>query len=184
MSHPIPLFHAKAPLDETLVPTSDNTITQWEDEGGATTNLYQSVNANNDATHVELRNANVMVSGTTNPRTLRFNMGDPSDVPNVDQSVQVIVRAEWIDAFGSANPTYIRMDSIALRQGTTQKAISGANNLTTSPADYVLQLSGGEIGSITDWTDLNVEMLFDADGIDIGEEIDVQVYRVRIVLAP
>lgn len=188
MTHPIQFFGPfDITLDEEITADSDNLVATWEDEGGATTNIFQSVNSNNDATWAELRSVNHMTSGgDPNTRTLRFNMEDPSDQPpSTDQTVEVRCRIRWVDVFGGANPDAGDPDvRVALREGATQRAITSRQTLITSFADHSLVLNATEIGSVTDWDDLNVQMQFEANGIDIDEEIDIEVSRVRIIFTP
>lgn len=171
------------PITETIWADADDLVAQWEDEGGATTNLWQSVNADSDATYVTLVGPSVIVESGS--RSLRFGLENPSAAPSSDQTVELRIRCEWIDVFGAANPDAGDPNiTIRLIEGATTRAATSAQQISEAPAEYSLFLSESQINSVTDWDDLYAEMTFEASGIDVDEEVNIRVYRARIVFSP
>ena len=67
----------RPPLVETIYADGDLLVTGWEDEGGATSDLFESVDSESDADWAELTDANripdTVICPTTTTRTLRFD---------------------------------------------------------------------------------------------------------------
>jgi hypothetical protein len=169
-------------LDETVFADNDDVVSVWEADDGGTTDIFEHVDSESDADHVELRSANHIV--TSGSRSLRFFMQNPSAAPSPTQTVDLRARCEWIDVFGSANPDAGDPNIvISLFENTTLRAASSAVAITETPVDYSLILSEAQINSVTDWDDVRMQMVFEASGIDIDEEVNIQVYRVRIIFS-
>jgi hypothetical protein len=183
MTHPIPLYFVEAVLSETLDPSGDNLTSVWRDEGGATTNIYQSCIGSNDSTFAQLRTANLILSvcPTTESRTLRFDMDNPTGNPSaVGQTCQVIARCRVVDPFTTGFTVDL---DLSLRESTTQRAIDTNNSLSTSWTDVILSLTQAQINSVGNWDNANVQMTFDACADGVDADIDIEVSRVRIVFS-
>lgn len=165
-------------LVETLWAVTDDAVADWEDEGGATTNLYESVDSESDADYVTLQ-VPVVTSGT---EALRFIVDIPSGDPSSKQTVRAQVRCEWIDVLGAANPDAGDPSlTIEIREGaSTVRASQVHDPIAETPTDYDCFMTEAEINSVTDWSDIRVHMTFDVAGIDVDEEVNYRVYEVRI----
>ena len=175
-----PILGGRQPLDETIWPDFDRTTSQWEDEGGATTNLHDSVNAGatGDTTYCTLQ---IVILNST--RILGFGMDDPSGEPTPNQDVEIRVRARYTEP-GLTLPNAPQL-TLRFDENNTQRAQGSATNLTTSFADYSLFLNTTQINSVTDWTDCEVEMYFDNTmNTGLDEEANFQVSSCRIVFSP
>lgn len=182
MSHPIQHIGgggAITPiLSETVWVDADHTVSGWEDETTATTDLYQSANADNDSTWVQLVS---WILDTTARIVFRF--ASPSATPSsVGQDAEIRIKAEYLENFEtlpSAPTMTIRFD-----EGGTQLAASSALSLTTTLAEYSLILSQAEINSVTDWTDIEVDLLFDnTANTGADEEAKFRISRARIIFS-
>jgi len=187
MTFPVQLFYRQAPISETVWAASDNLVAQWQDHTGSNDNgspnpLYTFVDSDSDADYVRLIDASghIVTSGS---RTLRFNMAAPSGTPaSLGQSCEIRVTCRWFDVFGGANPDSGDPNlTLSLRQLTTTKATASAQTITTGFVEYVYALSQSEINSVTNWSDVNVQMVFEASGIDFDEEVSIYVSRVKVV---
>lgn len=173
-----PILGAGQPIDETIWADGDRTTSQWEDEGGATTNLWQSVDSESDTDYVTLQ---IVILNDT--RTLAFNMETPSGEPIGSQTVEVQVRARYLEPTLSL-PTAPEI-TLRLDESTTERATGSATSLTTSFADYSLFLDTAEINSVTDWADVEVEMLFDNTmNTGVDEEANFEVSECRVIFSP
>lgn len=175
---PVGILAEEEVIIETLWAATDDAVGGWEDEGGATTDLWQSVDSESDADFVTLSTP-VVVSGTS---SLRFIVDIPSDDPSSKQTVFAQVRCEWIDVLGAANPDAGDPSlTIRIKEGATTVRSSQVHSpITTTPTDYEAFMTEAEINSVTDWSDIRVEMEFDVAGIDTDEEVNYRVYEVRI----
>ncbi len=119
---------------------------------------------------------------TSGSRSLRFITDSPSDDPIGTQTVELRVRCRWVDVFGAANPDAGDPNvTLSLLEGTTVRATGSAQAITTSFAEYSLFLTEAQVNAFTSWSDLRAQMVFEASGIDIDEEVDIEVSRVRVV---
>jgi hypothetical protein len=186
-----PILGSGNPLDETIWADSDNLVSGWEDEGGATTNLYQSVDSDSDADWVELTTANripdtATCGGLEVSRTLRFNLQDPSGKPTPNQTVEVRCKMEYVVLL-AGNGSESHTVDIRLREGTTSRAVDTNNVLTTTPTEFSLFLNTTQINSVSDWNNLNVSLEFTScsgDTIPNSGEFDLICYRCRLIFAP
>lgn len=181
----LPGLYRGNPLDETVFADSDDVISQWEDEGGATTNLYQSVDddVTPDSDWVELRSVNHIVTSGT--RALRFGTQNPSGTPQANQTVELQVRCRWVDVFGSANPDAGDPNlTISMYESTTNRGSGSAQTITTSFVNYSFFPSTSQIISVGNWDNLRVNMSFECSGIDLDEEVDIEVSRVKVIFSP
>ena len=182
---PFPLAGVLAPilgsgqsLDETIWADFDTTTAGWEDEVGNTTNLHDSVNSENDSLYVILSS---WILNTT--ERIVFGLEDPSGEPTPNQSVEVFVRAEYLENF-EVLPTAPTM-TIRFDENGTQRATSSALSLTKSPADYSFFLNTTQINSVTDWNDVEMDILFDnTANTGVDEEAKFQIYEVRTIFTP
>lgn len=166
------------PVTDTIWANGDRTTSQWEDEGGATTNLWQSVDSESDTDYVTLQ---IIILNDT--RTLAFNMETPSGEPIGSQTVEVQVRARYLEP-GVSLPTAPEI-TIDLDESTTLRAAGSATSLTTAFADYSLFLNQTQINSVTDWADVEVEMLFDNTmNTGVDEEANFEVSECRVIFSP
>lgn len=178
LSGAFPGILSGTPIDETIWADFDRTTSQWEDEGGATADLHDSVNTESDLTYVTLQ---IVILQDT--RTLAFGMDDPSGEPIGSQTVEVQVRARYLEPTLSL-PTAPEI-TLRLDESTTERATGSATSLTTSFADYSLFLDTAEINSITDWADVEVEMLFDNTmNTGVDEEANFEVSECRVIFSP
>ena len=131
-------------------PDADTIIENWTDEGGAATDLFQSIDevTFDDADFV--RSPLPAVAGDVYVCRL-------SDVTDPAVSTGHIIRARLNKSGGGAT---IDM-TVELRQGYVSEASQGTliatltqANVTNSFVEYTYTLSAGEADSITDYTDL------------------------------
>jgi len=166
------------PVTDTIWANGDRTTSQWEDEGGATTNLWQSVDSESDTDYVTLQ---IVILDDT--RTLGFNMETPNGDPIGSQTVEVQVRARYLEpgvSLSNAPELTIRFD-----ENNTQRATGSATALTTAFADYSLFLNQTQINSVTDWADVEVDMLFDNTmNTGLDEEANFEVSECRVIFSP
>lgn len=167
----------------TLWAVTDDAVGGWENESGQASNpptvvLAESVDSESDADYVTL-SIPVVTSGTS---SLRFIQDIPSQDPSSKQTVFAQVRCEWIDVLGAANPDAGDPSlTIRIKEGATTVRSSQVHSpITTTPTDYTAFMTEAEINSVTDWSDIRVEMEFDVAGIDTDEEVNYRVYEVRI----
>lgn len=169
------------PLDETIWADADSLITGWEDEGGATSNLYQSVDSDSDADYVN--RVTPIINSTV---SLRFRLADivgPPDEPLSDQVVYLEVKFEYIqvDQPLDSAPTA----SLYIREGTsTNRASNTGITVTQTPTDQSVTMTTGEINSVTDWTNLYAHMTFTTSGNGVDQDVDYRIYRVRMHFSP
>lgn len=165
-----------APLEETIWADSDSLVASWEDEGGATSNIYQSVDSESDADYATLQNV-IVNSGSA---TIRFSLENPSGQPSPSQTVRALIRCEWIDVLGAANPSSVTV-IVRIKEGTTTvRAASSAQSISETPTDKFETMTTTEINSVTDWDNLYIEATFDVSGIDVDEEVNFRVYEARL----
>lgn len=176
-------------LDETVYADGDLLVAVWRDDGGGTSNLYQSVDSESDADFVHLRSANVIpetvICPTETTRTLRFFIADPSGVPSPNQSVEIKVKCRYVDLFGATGEA-AEFD-LRLREDTTSIAVSADQSLSTGLTEFSLFLTVGQINSVGDWADLNVSMEFRAcagDSVPNAGDLDLECSRCRIIFSP
>ena len=180
---------ARLPLNETVFADGDESVGVWEDEGGATANLWQSVDSESDADWIELRDANripdTVICPTTTSRLLRLFLADPSGVPSPDQTVELKVRVEYVELL-SATGEEVTLD-LVLREGATVRATNAGLTVTQTPTERSLFLSTAQINSIGDWDNLSASLEFDAcagDSIPNAGELDIICYRCRLIFSP
>ena len=172
--YPIPLHHEPELLNEEIFPIADDLVSVWEDEGGATSNLYQSVDdVAGDSDYITLRNANLIIDvcPTEATRTFRFLMDEPSGPVSNMQDVFVGIRARIEDPFTTG---YTADVDVRLKQGGTQIAADLGNSISGTFAEIGFGLTAQDIGEITDWTDLYIEATFNvcASGVDADLSIE------------
>lgn len=165
-------------LDETIWADGDSLITNWEDEGAATSDLYQSVDSDGDTDFVTLTTP--VLNAT---RTIRFTLEDPSADPAPAQTVELRVKFKYIQVDQPLDnaPTA----DILIKEGTTTTRASNTGiTVTTTATEYSVFMTPTEIGNVTDWTDLYAEISFTTAGNGVDQEANYEVYRVRIIFAP
>jgi hypothetical protein len=177
-----------APLNETIYANFDAIVSQWEDEGGSTTTntMYQSVDSESDSDWVELRSANHIINSSTT-RNLRFDMASPSGTPLSSQTVVLKVRCKWVDVFNDATPDsgHPRIELNLFENGSQVSGGAGSwQALSESAAEYTEPLSSAAIGNVSNWDDVELDMDFECTGLGLDQEVDFEVYRVRIVFSP
>lgn len=130
-------------------PSSDQSIGNWEDEGGATTDLYQSIDEEtaSDSDYIQ---SEINPSTSSCQVTLQ-NLTDP------ESSSGHIVRYRY----RKDNDNSTIDITVRLKQGGTTIASQTHNGVSTTWTDGSFTLTGGEADNITDYTDLRIE--FEAD---------------------
>ena len=191
LSGAIPGILAGTPVEDTVYPVTPDYTGMgsiWEDEGGATTNLYQSVNSSNDSTYVTLQSVipETVICGTsTEEHNFRANMDTPDGEPLGRQTVYVTVRAKY-DGGGATGESHT-MEIELIEGASTQRAYGSGFNLTESIADYEYFLTTSEINSVTDWSDIDVKAtVTSCAGNSFANARDQQlfIYQVRIDFEP
>lgn len=129
-------------------PDGDNTLGNWTDQGGGTTNIYSTIDevTASDADYIKSplpSSANAFIC------TLQ-NVDDP-----VFHTGHFVKGRVWCDR-GTATTVVANLE---LRQGTTQivlasSTITAGENMTWK--DFLLELSEAQAAAITDYTDLRL----------------------------
>jgi hypothetical protein len=128
-------------------PDGDQSVGSWEDEGGATTNLYQSIDE-------IIASDSDYVRSEQNPATNSKYECTLSNVTDPQVSTGHIVRYRYRK--NNANQTINMV--IRLKQGVTTIASQTHNGVSTTWTDGSFTLSGAEADNITDYTDLRIEV--------------------------
>lgn len=128
-------------------PDGDQSVGSWEDEGGATTNLYQSIDeiVASDSDYVR---------SEQNPATNSKYECTLSNVTDPQVSTGHIVRYRYRKNNGNQTINMV----IRLKQGGTTIASQTHNGVSTTWTDGSFTLTGGEADNITDYTDLRIEV--------------------------
>lgn len=192
MTHPIPMFHQETPLDESIVPNADFTGMGaiWEDEGAATTNLYDSVDDNATGTYVTLQSVipeTVICGSSTETHQFRVLMATPSGDPVPGQSVTVRVGIRYVDLFGATGESHDLTIAFFEGGGTTPIASTSPTAITSSFATYDLILSNAQHQSVTDWSDVQVRASIEScagDSAPNAGDQNIEIYDIRIIFAP
>lgn len=188
MTHPIPMIGGigTAPITENIYPNADSAVSTWRDEGGASTNIYQSVNTTtqNDSTYAKLVSSSwiLNVCPTNETRTIRFGMGNPSAEPSPYQNVDVFVRSKIVDPVSTGFSVSL---DIELKEGTTtQRAIGTGFSVGTTFGSDSFSLTTSEINSVTNWNNLFVEATWTICANGLDAELDIQCSWVYIQFTP
>lgn len=123
-------------VDQAEVPDADISVGNWEDEGGATTNLFQSINDDSDSTYIQI------------PQTLAAEsykcripaMDDPESYQDGD--VSITIRAKSMS--GASSPRFIA--KLYYDGGSFQKEFACENTIT----DHVWSLTEAQARAL-DW---------------------------------
>jgi hypothetical protein len=174
------------PIDEVIRPDSDSLVAAWRDEGGSTSNIYQSVDevTQSDTDYAKLRVANWILTEcpSTTTRTLRFRLSNPSAPPNPYQTVALECRSRIVDPFSTGFTATV---DVKIKEGTTNvRSNEPGNTVTTTFGNDRCSMSTSEINSVTDWNDLYAEMTWTvcADGVDA--DLDIYCSHVYLELVP
>ena len=172
------------PIDDIVYPVSpDSLVAVWRDEGGLTTDIYQSVDntgAPIDDDYAKLRSANWILTEcpTTASRSLRFKLGNPSGAPSPYQTVRIAFRSKIVDPYTTGFTATV---DVKLKEGTsTVRSSSTGNTVTATFGTDFSVLSIADINSVTDWDDLYAEATWDvcANGVDA----DLDIYCSHVYL--
>lgn len=124
----------------TVAPTSlESNAGSWTNVGGASDYVTALTDANAN-TYVQSN------TGAANPSKIRYKL-----LPLVTPSTFVLQPTLYMSAAGSGT-CYVR-----LFEGATQRK-QWTVSVTTTPATPSLSLTGGEIATVTDWTNVYVEI--------------------------
>jgi hypothetical protein len=188
MTHPIQMIGALAipAITESIYPDSDSSVSIWRDEGGSSSNIYQSVNSTsqNDSTYAKLNSPNVIINvcPTTETRMIRFGMENPSAQPSPYQNVDVYVRSKIVDPYTTGFTA--TLDIELLEGTTTQRAIgTGFSVNTTFGSDY-FSLTTNEINSVTDWDNLYVKATWEVCADAVDADLDIHCSWIYIQFTP
>lgn len=141
-------------------PTADVFVgAGWIDEGGATTNLFESIDEASASDTDYARSPN-SPSSSVYVATL-----DPAALTDPQVSTGHVLRYRYDKEIVSGSPTLNL--TVQLRQAYVSEASQGTliasathSNIADAPADGTLTLSGAEADAITDYTDLHVRVVF------------------------
>lgn len=124
----------------------DQSVGSWTDEGGATSNLFQSIDEESfdDADYVE---------SELNPTTSAYQ-ATLGDQPDPAISTGHIIRYRY----GKDNTGQTVDIIVRLKQGTTTIASQTHSNVAVGFVAGSFTLSGAEADSITDYNDLRIEI--------------------------
>tara|TARA_R110000787_G_scaffold79469_1_gene173683 strand:- start:9002 stop:9556 length:555 start_codon:yes stop_codon:yes gene_type:complete len=165
------------PLNETIWATGDSLITGWEDEGGATADLWQSVDTDSDADYVN--RITPVINSTVN---LRFKLDTPTADPTSGQVVELKVRMEYLAPFDPLDTAPVAI--LEIREGTsTSRASTTGITVTTTPSEESVFMTPTEINSVTDWSDLYAQFSSTTTGNGVDQDVDYRIYRVRIIFS-
>ena len=179
------------PIDETVYVTADFTGmgSVWEDEGGATTNLFDSLDDANDATYIELQlviPGTVICGTSTESHNYRGHLDAPSATPSPDQTVEVVVKMEYLDLFSATGESH-DLDIELIEGASTVIASSLGNSLTETPVEYVLSLTKAQIVSVGDWSDLDVRATIVScagDSVPNADDQNLRIMEIRVDFTP
>jgi hypothetical protein len=130
-------------------PSLDQAIGSWEDEGGGTTNIYQSID------EVVASDAD-FIRSELNPASNSIYEAKLSSVIDPQVATGHIVRYRY-----EKTGTQVINLIVRLKQGGSTIASATHNGITGTWTAGTFTLSAGEANSITDYTNLRVE--FEAD---------------------
>jgi hypothetical protein len=136
-----------------LRPDLDSSVGSWADEGGATSNLYQSIDE-------ETPNDTDYVQSEPNPSNSKYKvrLSNPGTAVNTDEPVTVRYRYRK----SGAATTDI---TVTLVQGASTVIASNSHaGVTTTVTAGSFVLSTGEKAAVTDWDDLFLEFEGDVAG--------------------
>lgn len=136
---------AKAGSTSQWAPDADSSVGNWADEGGATSNLFQSIDETtaSDTDWVE---------SESNPSSSQYEVGLPN-ITDPNSSTGHVVRYRYRKDFDSSTINLV----VRLKQGTTTIASSTHNGITTTVTAGSFTLTGGEADNITNYNDLRIQ---------------------------
>ena len=174
------------PINEVIRPNSDSLVAVWQDEGGSTSNIYQSVDevAVSDTDYAKLRGPNVILTEcpSTTTRTLRFGLSDPSAQPNPYQTVALEARSKIIDPFTTGFTATV---DVKIKEGTTTvRSNDTGNAVSSSFSNARCSMSTTEINSVTDWDNLYAEMTWTVCANGVDAELDIYCSHVYLEFVP
>lgn len=171
------LLQGNPVLNETIWADADSLTTGWEDEVNATASLYAAVNSNSDTDFVRL-----ITDVLNSTVTIRFRLQDPSADPNSNQNVELGCKFKYNQVFDPLDnaPTAV----LRIKEGTsTIRAVSGNITVTTTATEQSEFMSVTEINNVTDWSDLYGEISFTTSGNGVDQDVNYELYRVRIIFS-
>jgi len=131
---------------EMLRPDADSSISDWTDEAGGTTNIFNSIDetAFDDADYIK----SPIPAGTT----ARFSLSNPTTGKTLVDPVKVRYRFKKVTSDDQKL-------TVSLKQGTTLIVswIHTGGGLTETFQTAEQTLSSGELASITDFNNLFIE---------------------------
>jgi hypothetical protein len=136
-----------------LRPDADQTVGSWVDEGGATSNLFQSIDeiTFSDADYVESE-ANPVSS------SYKVSLENPGGSVDTGSPVTINYRYEK-DGLAKVNLT------VELIEGaSTVRASQVHTDITDTVTAGTLTLTGGEAASVTNWNDVFLQFTADTTG--------------------
>ena len=163
----------------TIVPNGDVVTTNWEDEGGATSDLFDSVDDSSDSTY-NITDGILMAfcGGSEVTRNIRWAFENPSTNPSGVESTIVYVRAR-ISGVGADPTVTMQLDAW---DGTTYKfAESSTHTLTTSWAWYAWVWTTAERVVFADlgWSGFRLDCDFTICE-DTGDWVYVEISQVYV----
>ena len=130
-------------------PDGDSAIGSWTDDGGGTTDIYQSIDEAQEADDSDF------IHSEANPASNSIYVATLSNVTDPEVSHSHIVRYRYQK--NDANQTINLI--VRLKQGASTTIASNTHNgITTTWTDGEFTLSGAETDNITDYDDLRIEV--------------------------
>jgi len=131
---------------EILRPDADDSISDWTDQAGGTTNIYTSID------EVTASDADYIKSPIPSGTTARFRLSDPTTGMTLADPVVVSYRFKKL-----TSPD--QKLTVSLKQGTTLIAswVHTGSDLTTAFQTVTQTLTAPQLASITDFNSLYIE---------------------------
>ena len=165
------------PLNETIWATADSLTTGWEDEGGATADLWQSVDTDTNTDYVN--RVTPVINSTVN---LRFKLDTPTADPTSGQVVELKVLMEYVPVFDPLDNAPVAI--LEIREGTsTARASTTGITVTAAPSEESVFMTPTEINNVTDWSNLYAQFSSTTTGNGVDQDVDYRIYRVRIIFS-
>lgn len=131
---------------QMLRPNADSSLGGWTDQASGTTNIYQSIDDVTPSDSDYVQSASLPTSSVA-----RFKLSNGDD-PGSDNNHFVVYRYRKPENAGTVNLT------VRLMEGTTTRATWTHNGIGTEWTTVNQLLSGAEAASITDYTNLYIEL--------------------------
>lgn len=132
-------------LYQYLYAVSDSSLGSWKDQSGGTTNIYTAIDEETPSDSDYVKSPDLPAANT-----YRFKIGNASD-PSNHTNHKISFRLRKPFAVGTLNLT------VRVMEGVTQRA-SWTHSVTTDWTTVVKEMSEAEAASITDYTNLFIEL--------------------------